>query len=117
MLFKVDVDIYVFGDVFSQGDMLKLGYFVNLQVKVCVNVVCGVLIGFCVFLVKFVNICWFLIVLNDGVKVGVIYEVMLEKIVKVDGFIFQMGESVDLCKVIYEELEGWYIGIIIDMFG
>ena len=114
---KADPDIHVLGDAADQGDMPKSGYAANSQAKVCANAVRGALTGSRVFPAKFSNTCWSLIDANDGVKVGATYEATDEKIAKVDGFISQPGEPADLRKATYEESEGWYAGIVADMFS
>lgn len=114
---KADSDVYVLGDASQQGDMPKSGFSANSQAKVCANAVRGALTGSKVFPAKFSNTCWSLITTNDGVKVGATYEATAEKIAKVDGFISKTGESDDVRKATYEESEGWYSGITIDMFG
>lgn len=114
---KADPDIYVLGDASQQGDMPKSGFSANSQAKVCANAVRGALTGSKVFPAKFSNTCWSLIDTNDGVKVGATYEATPEKIAKVDGFISQTGEDVDLRKATYEESLGWYAGITSDMFS
>ncbi|MEO0938055.1 MAG: NAD(P)/FAD-dependent oxidoreductase [Pseudomonadota bacterium] len=114
---KADPDIYVLGDASQQGDMPKSGFSANSQAKVCANAVRGALTGSRVFPARFSNTCWSLIDTNDGVKVGATYKATEEKIAKVDGFISATGESADLRKATYEESEGWYAGIVADMFG
>ena len=114
---KADPDVYVLGDASQQGDMPKSGFSANSQAKVCANAVRGALTGSKVFPAKFSNTCWSLIETNDGVKVGATYEATPDKIAKVDGFISATGESADLRKATYEESEGWYSGIVADMFG
>lgn len=114
---KADGDVYVLGDASQQGDMPKSGFSANSQAKVCANAVRGALTGSKVFPARFSNTCWSLIDTNDGVKVGATYEATAEKIAKVDGFISKTGESGDVRKATYEESEGWYSGIVADMFG
>lgn len=114
---KADPDIHVLGDAADQGDMPKSAFAANSQAKVCANAVRGALTGSRVFPAKFTNTCWSLIDTNDGVKVGATYEATEEKIAKVDGFISAPGEGADLRKTTYEESEGWYAGIVADMFG
>ena len=75
------------------------------------------LTGSRVFPARFSNTCWSLITTNDGVKVGATYEATDEKIAKTDGFISQTGEDAALRQATYEESEGWYSGIVADMFG
>ena len=114
---KVDSDVYVLGDSSQQGDMPKSGFSANSQAKVCANAVRGALTGSRVFPAKFSNTCWSLISKDDGVKVGATYKATDEKIAKVDGFISEAGEDAALRKSTYEESEGWYSGIVADMFG
>ncbi|WP_147124244.1 NAD(P)/FAD-dependent oxidoreductase [Shimia ponticola] len=114
---KADPDIHVLGDASQQGDMPKSGFSANSQAKVCANAVRGALTGSRVFPAKFSNTCWSLISTNDGVKVGATYEATEEKIAKVDGFISQTGESADVREATYQESEGWYSGIVADMFA
>ncbi len=114
---KADPDIYVLGDAADQGDMPKSAFAANSQAKVCANAVRGALTGSRVFPAKFTNTCWSLIDTNDGVKVGATYEATEDKIAKVDGFISAPGESADLRKATYVESEGWYAGIVADMFS
>ncbi|MEB8388587.1 NAD(P)/FAD-dependent oxidoreductase [Rhodobacteraceae bacterium KMM 6894] len=114
---KADPDIYVLGDSADQGDMPKSGFAANSQAKVCANAVRGALTGSKVFPAKFSNTCWSLIDTDNGVKVGATYEATDEKIAKVDGFISETGENSALRKATYEESEGWYAGIVADMFS
>ena len=114
---KADPDVYVLGDSSQQGDMPKSGFSANSQAKVCANAVRGALTDSKVFPARFSNTCWSLISADDGVKVGATYEATPEKIAKVDGFISQTGEDSATRKATYEESEGWYTGIVADMFG
>ncbi len=114
---KVDGDIYILGDAADQGDMPKSGFAANSQAKVCANAVRGALTGSRVFPAKFTNTCWSLIDTDNGVKVGATYEATGEKIAKVDGFISSTGETAEMRKTTFEESEGWYAGIIADMFS
>ncbi len=114
---KMDPDVHILGDASLQGDMPKSAFSANSQAKVCANAVRGALIGSRVFPARYANTCWSLIETNDGVKVGATYEATDEKIARVDGFISSTGESADLRKATYEESEGWYAGIIADMFN
>ncbi|MDP5217017.1 FCSD flavin-binding domain-containing protein [Ruegeria sp. 2205SS24-7] len=114
---KVDPNIYVLGDACQQGDMPKSGFSANSQAKVCANAVRGTLTGSRVFPAKYANTCWSLIAENDGVKVGATYEPTEEKIARVDGFISQTGETIDIRKATFEESESWYDAITADMFS
>lgn len=114
---KMDPDVYILGDSSQQGDMPKSAFSANSQAKVCANAVRGALTGSRVFPAKFSNTCWSLISANDGVKVGATYKATDEKIAKVDGFISDTGETGAVRKSTYEESEGWYTGIVADMFG
>lgn len=113
----MDPDVYILGDSSQQGDMPKSAFSANSQAKVCANAVRGALTGSRVFPAKFSNTCWSLISANDGVKVGATYKATDEKIAKVDGFISDTGETGAVRKSTYEESEGWYTGIVADMFG
>jgi NADPH-dependent 2,4-dienoyl-CoA reductase/sulfur reductase-like enzyme len=113
---KADPDVYVLGDASQQGDMPKSGFAANSQAKVCANAVRGALTGSKVFPARFSNTCWSLIDTDDGVKIGATYEATPEKIAQIDGFISQTGEDSALRKATYEESEGWYSGIVADMF-
>jgi NADPH-dependent 2,4-dienoyl-CoA reductase/sulfur reductase-like enzyme len=114
---KANADIHVLGDSADQGDMPKSGFSANSQAKVCANAVRGALTGSTVFPARFSNTCWSLIAENDGVKVGATYEATPEKIATLEGFISQTGEDSATRKATYEESEGWYSGIVADMFG
>ncbi|MEX0317209.1 MAG: FCSD flavin-binding domain-containing protein [Ruegeria sp.] len=114
---KADPDVHVLGDASQQGDMPKSAFSANSQAKACANAVRGALTGSKVFPPRYSNTCWSLIAAGDGVKVGATYEATEEKIARVDGFISQPGESTELRQATYEESEGWYAGIIADMFG
>ncbi|WP_171173096.1 NAD(P)/FAD-dependent oxidoreductase [Ruegeria sp. HKCCD8929] len=114
---KADPDVHVLGDASQQGDMPKSAFSANSQAKACANAVRGALTGSKVFSPRYSNTCWSLIAAGDGVKVGATYEATEEKIARVDGFISQPGESAELRQATYEESEGWYAGIIADMFG
>ena len=54
---------------------------------------------------------------NDVTKVSAIYKATDEKIAWVERFISATNEYADLRKATYEEPEGWYAGITVDMFG
>ncbi|MEM8841351.1 MAG: NAD(P)/FAD-dependent oxidoreductase [Pseudomonadota bacterium] len=114
---KADGNVHVLGDASQQGDMPKSGFSANSQAKVCAMAVRGALTDSKVFSPKYSNTCWSLIGTDDGVKVGATYKATDEKIAKVDGFVSQTGEDVDLRKQTYEESIGWYNGITTDMFG
>lgn len=114
---KANADIHVLGDSAQQGDMPKSGFSANSQAKVCANAVRGALTGSRVFPAKFSNTCWSLITTNDGVKVGATYEATDEKIASIEGFISATGEDAATRKATYEESEGWYSGIVADMFS
>jgi hypothetical protein len=55
--------------------------------------------------------------LKETFKTGCHIKATDEKIAKVDGFISATNESADLRKATYEESEGWYASITVDMFG
>ncbi|XOY54824.1 MAG: FCSD flavin-binding domain-containing protein [Rhodobacterales bacterium] len=114
---KMDENIHVLGDAAAQGDMPKSGFSANSQAKVCANAVRGALTGSTIFPARFANTCWSLIAPNDGVKVGATYEATDEKIASVAGFVSATGESDEVRQATYQELIGWYDGIVSDMFS
>lgn len=114
---KADPDIYVLGDAAQQGDMPKSGFSANSQAKVCANAVRGALTDSRIFPAKYSNTCWSLISANDGIKVGANYEPADGKISNTGGFVSQTGEDAALRQATYQESEGWYSGIVADMFG
>ncbi|WP_316013530.1 NAD(P)/FAD-dependent oxidoreductase [Roseobacter sp. HKCCA0434] len=114
---KMDPDVHVLGDSAEQGDMPKSGFSANSQAKVCANAVRGQLTDSTIFPARFSNTCWSLIAPDDSVKVGATYEATDEKIARVDGFISEVGETLEVREETYQEAIGWYAGITDDMFG
>jgi len=113
----VDENIFVIGDACIAGAMPKSGFSANSQAKVAAMNVRGDLTSSKVFPAKFSNTCWSLIETDDGVKVGASYEPKDGAIASTSTFISKTGEDAAVRKATYEESEGWYKGIIADMFG
>jgi sulfide dehydrogenase [flavocytochrome c] flavoprotein chain len=113
----MDEAIFVIGDASIAGDMPKSGFSANSQAKVAAMTIRADLTGSKAFPAKYANTCWSLIDTDDGVKVGAQYEPKDGRIASVEGFVSQTGEDAALRKATYEELIGWYDGIVADMFG
>ncbi|MEM7057089.1 MAG: NAD(P)/FAD-dependent oxidoreductase [Pseudomonadota bacterium] len=116
---KADPMIHVLGDAAQQGDMPKSGFSANSQAKVCAMAVIGALSSTLEDATKpaYSNICWSLIGVEDGVKVGASYKATEEKIERVEGFISQVGETKETRKQTFEESIDWYNAMTADMFG
>ncbi|WP_099864136.1 NAD(P)/FAD-dependent oxidoreductase [Pararhizobium haloflavum] len=113
----VDENIYVIGDASIAGDMPKSGFSANSQAKVAAMNVRADLTEAQAFPARYSNTCWSLIETDDGVKVGAQYQPVDGKITSMEGFVSQTGETAELRKETYEESEGWYSGIIEDIFS
>lgn len=113
----VDPDIHILGDSADQGAMPKSGFAANSQAKVCANAVRADLTGAARSAAEFSNICWSLIAEENGVKIGAHYKVRDGRIVQTDGFISSPGESAEERRATFRESEGWYRGMVADMFG
>lgn len=110
-------NVYVVGDACNPGDMPKSAFSANSQAKVAAMAIRHALTGSKRFPPKFRNTCWSTIAPGDAVKVGANYEATEEKISKLDGFISEVGESIDLREQTKLEADGWYAGITADIFG
>jgi len=109
--------VHVVGDAIIPGDMPKSGFSANSQAKVCANAVLAELTDSKIFPAKFRNTCWSLVTTDHGIKVGANYEATDEKISKLDGFLSEIDEDDETRKATAIEANGWYDGIITDMFG
>lgn len=114
---KLMPGVHVIGDAIIPGDMPKSGFSANSQAKVCANAVLAELTGSTKFPAKFRNTCWSLVTTDHGIKVGANYEATDEKIAKIDGFLSAPDEDDDTRKATAIEANGWYDGIIQDIFG
>ena len=110
-------DVYVVGDACIPGDMPKSGFSANSQAKVCAMAVRHALTGADLFPARFRNTCWSTVAEEDTMKVGASYEGTDEKIAKTEGFISEVGESVDVRLQTRAEADGWYDSITADIFG
>jgi hypothetical protein len=66
---------------------------------------------------RFRNTCWTTLAPEDTVKIGASYEATEEKIAKVDGFISEVGESVEVRAQTRAEADAWYASFVEDVFS
>ncbi|UCH74919.1 MAG: FAD-dependent oxidoreductase [Rhodospirillales bacterium] len=108
---------YVIGDSSIAAQMPKSGFSANSQAKACAMAIRAALTGSRAFEPRYSNTCWSLIANGDGVKVGASYQATKEKIASTDTFISKTGEDAATRTATAEEAEGWYAGIVADIFG
>lgn len=109
--------IHLVGDAIIPGDMPKSAYSANSQAKVCAMAVASELIGSERFPARFRNTCWSHLTEDDVVKIGADYRVKDGQIRKIDGFVSQVGESMERRAQAASEARGWYKGFVKDVFG
>jgi len=114
---RIHPDIHVLGDACIAGDMPKSAFSANSQAKVCAMAVRAALGGAEAFPPRFRNTCWTTLAPEDTVKIGASYEATEEKIAKVDGFISEVGESVDVRAQTRAEADAWYASFVEDVFS
>ena len=114
---RMNQDIHVVGDACIPGDMPKSAFSANSQAKVCAMAVRAALTGAPTFPPRFRNTCWSTLAAGDAVKIGATYEPTAGKIVKVDGFISEVGESREVRAQTQAEADAWYDAITADVFG
>jgi len=111
-------NIFVIGDASIAGDMPKSGFSANSQAKVAAMTIRNELLSSRLFPATYTNVCWSLIALADGVKVGANYAPGEgDRIRSTSTFISQTGEAAAKRKATYRESVGWYSSITHDMFG
>ena len=114
---SMDANVYVVGDACIPGDMPKSGFSANSQAKVAAMTIRGELAGARTFPARYNNTCWSLIETDDTVKVGGRYEPKDGKIAAVETFVSQKGESAEVRRQTQVENNGWYAGIVADVFS
>lgn len=115
---KLDENIFVIGDASIAGDMPKSGFSANSQAKIASMTILSELLSSRLFPTSYANVCWSLIALGDGVKVGAHYEPDADgRIRSTASFISQIGEAPFSRTANYKESVGWYSSITHDMFG
>jgi len=70
---EIDENIFVIGDASIAGDMPKSGFSANSQAKVAAMTIRSELLSSTLYPANYANVCWSLISLADGVKVGAHY--------------------------------------------
>jgi len=115
---EIDENIFVIGDASIAGDMPKSGFSANSQAKVAAMTIRSELLSSKLYPASYANVCWSLISLADGVKVGAHYAPGDDgRISSTSTFISQPGETAEVRKATYQESVGWYASITKDMFG
>ncbi|MGF1562611.1 MAG: FCSD flavin-binding domain-containing protein [Geminicoccaceae bacterium] len=109
--------VYVVGDACIPGDMPKSGFSANSQAKVAAMAIRHALTDAPVFPPRFRNTCWSTLAEEDAVKVGANYEATDEGIKTIDGFISETGEDETTRLQTKNEADGWYDGIVSDVFS
>ncbi len=117
MASTVLADVVVLGDAAIAGDMPKSGFSANSQAKVAAMVLRHELTGSRLFPVRYRNTCWSTTAPADTVKIGANYEPRDGKITAFDGFVSEVGESVELRREQRLEADAWYASIIAETFG
>lgn len=114
----LDENIFVVGDASIAGDMPKSGFSANSQAKVAAMTIRSELLSSRLFPASYTNVCWSLIALADGVRVGAHYAPGDDgQIRSTSTFISQPGEAAAMRRDTYLESVGWYSSITKDMFG
>ena len=114
----LDENIFVIGDASIAGDMPKSGFSANSQAKVASMTIRAELLSSRLYPATYANVCWSLISLANGVKVGAHYAPGDDgQIRSTSTFVSQSGESAATRTATYQESVAWYSSIIKDMFG
>ena len=111
---RMEQDIHVLGDACIPGDMSKSAFSANSQAKVCAMAIRAALTGAANFPARLRNTCWSTLAPEDVVKIGASYEATEAKIVSVESFISQVGESPEVRSQTRAEADAWYVSIIAD---
>ena len=114
----LDDNIFVIGDASIAGDMPKSGFSANSQAKVAAMTIRAELLSSRLYPATYANVCWSLIALADGVKVGAHYAPGDDGVIRsTSSFVSQPRESAAIRTATYQESVGWYSSIVKDMFG
>ena len=115
---SLDENIFVIGDASIAGDMPKSGFSANSQAKVAAMTIRAELLSSRLYPATYANVCWSLIALADGVKVGAHYAPGDDGLIhSTSSFVSQPSESAATRTATYQESVGWYSSITKDMFG
>lgn len=115
---SMDKNIFVIGDASIAGDMPKSGFAANSQAKVAAMTIRAELLSSQLYPATYANVCWSLISLANGVKVGAHYAPGNDGMIRsTSSFISQSGESAAIRTATYQESVGWYASITNDMFA
>lgn len=114
-------DVYVLGDASIATEMPKSGFSANSQAKAVSANILAALAGKPSFPPRYRNTCWSMVAPNDSVKVGASYEPGEKdgkKVLAASGsFVSKVGEDAKLREEQFKESEGWYSGIVSDIFA
>jgi NADH dehydrogenase FAD-containing subunit len=110
-------DVYVIGDATIADPMPKSAFSANSQGKVVAADILADLSKKEKFPARYRNTCWSLVAPDDCVKVGANYAAKDGKLEASGAFVSQRGEAADVRKQNWAEAEGWYSGIVADIFA
>ena len=110
-------DVYVIGDSAVADPMPKSAFSANSQGKVVAADILADLSKKEKFPARYRNTCWSLVAPDDCIKVGANYEAKAGKLEASGPFVSQKGETAEVRKQNWVEAEGWYSGIVADIFA
>ncbi len=116
---SLHADIYVIGDACIAGKMPKSGYAANSQAKVCAVQISASLQGMAEVEPSWVNTCYSLVTPTYGISVAAVYRHADEGIVAVEGAGGTSSREAEASTRSLEAsyAEGWYHGIVRDIWG
>ncbi len=110
-------DVYVIGDATIADPMPKSAFSANSQGKVVAADILADLSKKEKFPARYRNTCWSLVAPDDCIKVGANYAPKDGKLDASGPFVSQKGETADVRKQNWVEAQGWYSGIVADIFA
>lgn len=114
----IDENIFITGDASIAGAMPKSAFSANSQSKVAAMAIAADLLSVSAPAAQYGNICWSLIAMDHGVKVGASYAPADDgSIESTSTFVSQIDEDDKVRSTTYEQSIAWYTSIITDMFG
>lgn len=114
-------DVYVLGDASIAPEMPKSGFAANSQAKVVAANILTALAAKPAFPPRYRNTCWSLVAPKDSIKVGASYAPGEKEgkamLVASGSFVSKVGEDAKMREEQFKESEGWYSGIVSDIFA
>jgi NADPH-dependent 2,4-dienoyl-CoA reductase/sulfur reductase-like enzyme len=110
-------DVYVIGDAAIAGEMPKSAFSANSQAKAVTSDLEAIYAGKPTYPARYRNTCWSTIAPGNAVKIGAAYSVKDGKITAFGSFVSKPGEDVKTRIKTFAEAQGWYAGIVAEIFN